>query len=151
MKHISIILLTALLLTVAGCKKEMEFHNDTHLANIATSDCLMKTDALAAKDMKLDSIAVTFTDGTLSVTHHNMLLDCGSGDNIVTTMQLMGDTVMVTENVGNQGQVNCLCLYNHSFQIVEPPLGLFTLVIMEECYYLGNLQQRIVYQHQFYL
>lgn len=151
MKHIELLLLSALLLTVVGCsKKEMGGpYADTRLANITTSDCLMNTDALAAKDMNTDSIEVSLRDGTLSVTHYNMMLDCGSGENIVTTMEIMGDTIMVTENVGEQGRVDCLCLYNNSFQIVNPPAGRFTLVIKEVCSYLGQAQQRIVYQHQF--
>ena len=152
MRHFNALLLSALLLTVVGCSKqdnERPFA-DTHLANITTSDCIMHTDMLAAKDMALDSISVTFTDGSLSVTHHNMLLDCGMGENIATTMEVMGDTVMVTENVGEQGMTDCLCLYNNSFQIVDPPSGLFTLVIKEVYSYLGNANQRIVYQHQFY-
>ena len=151
MRHIKLLLLSALLLTSLGCsKKETQMpYTDTYLANITTSDCLMKTDALAAKDMNTDSIAVTLADGTLSVTHYNMMLDCGSGKNIVTTMEIVGDTIMVTENVGEQGRVDCLCLYNNSFQIIDPPAGRFTLVIKEVCSYLGQAQQRIVYQHQF--
>ena len=151
MRHIKLLLLSVLLLTVLGCSKsDMERpYADTRLANITTSDCLMNTDALAAKDMNTDSIAVTIASGTLSVTHYNMMLDCGSGENIVTTMEIMGDTIMVTENVGEQGRVDCLCLYNNSFQIVNPPAGRFTLVIKEVCSYLGQAQQRIVYQHQF--
>ena len=151
MKHIELLLLSALLLTVVGCsKKEMgEPYADTRLANITTSDCLMNTDALAAKDMNTDSIAVTIASGTLSVTHYNMMLDCGSGENIVTSMEVVGDTIMVTENVGEQGRVDCLCLYNNSFQIIDPPAGRFLLVIKEVCSYLGQAQQRIVYQHLF--
>ena len=151
MKNIELLLLSALLLTAVGCsKKEMGGnYADTRLANITTSDCLMKTDTLAAKDMNTDSIAVTITGNTLSVTHYNMMLDCGSGKNIVTSMEVVGDTIMVTENVGDQGQVDCLCLYNNSFQIVNPPAGRFILVIKEVCSYLGQAQQRIVYQHQF--
>ncbi len=151
MRHIKLLLLSVLLLTVLGCSKsDMERpYADTYLANITTSDCLMNTDALAAKDMNTDSIEVSLRDGTLSVTHYNMMLDCGSGENIVTTMEIMGDTIMVTENVGEQGRVDCLCLYNNSFQIVNPPAGRFTLVIKEVCSYLGQAQQRIVYQHLF--
>ena len=151
MRHIELLLLSALLLTVVGCsKKEMGGpYADTRLANITTSDCLMNTDALAAKDMNTDSIEVSLRDGTLSVTHYNMMLDCGSGENIVTTMEIMGDTIMVTENVGEQGRVDCLCLYNNSFQIVNPPAGRFLLVIKEVCSYLGQAEQRIVYQHLF--
>ena len=152
MKHIELLLLSALLLTVVGCsKKEMVgSYADTRIANITTSDCLMKTDALAAKDMNTDSIAVSIAGNTLSVTHYNMMLDCGSGENIVTSMERVGDTIMVTENVGEQGQVDCLCLYNNSFQIIDPPpAGRFILVIKEVCSYLGQPQQRIVYQQLF--
>ena len=140
MRHIKLLLLSALLLTTLDCcKKETQMpYTDTYLANVTTSDCLMKTDALAAKDMNTDSIAVTLADGTLSVTHYNMMLDCGSGENIVTTMEIVGDTIMVTENVGEQGRVDCLCLYNNSFQIIDPPAGRFTLVIKEVCSYLKH-------------
>lgn len=146
MKRIISLILLALLLTVVGCSKK---YADTYLANITTSDCLMKTDALAAKDMNTDSIGVTLAGETLSVTHHNMLLDCGSGENIVTSMEVVGDTIMVTENVGEQGLVDCLCLYNNSFQIIDPPAERFTLVVKEVSVYLGQPQQRIIYQHQF--
>ncbi|MBQ6069918.1 MAG: hypothetical protein IJK84_10490 [Bacteroidales bacterium] len=151
MRHIKLLLLSALLLNALGCsKKDMEGTGaDTHLDNITTSGCLMKTDALAAKDMNTDSINVTIAGGTLSVTHYNMMLDCGSGENIVTTMEIVGDTIMVTEDVGVQGQVDCLCLYNNSFQIVDLPTGGFTLVIKDVASYCGQPQQRIVYQHHF--
>lgn len=151
MKRIISLILLALLLTVVGCsKKDTERpYADAYLANITTSDCLMKTDALAAKDMNTDSIEVTLAGETLSVTHHNMLLDCGSGKNIVTSMEVVGDTIMVTENVGEQGLVDCLCLYNNSFQIIDPPAERFTLVVKEVSVYLGQPQQRIIYQHQF--
>ena len=150
MRHIILLFLSALLLMATGCSKYDSGPAETYLANVITSDCIMHTDMLAAKDMALDSIAVTLIDGTLSVTHYNMMLDCGSGENNATTLEMVGDTIMVTEDVGEQGQVDCLCLYNNSFQIINPPSGLFTLVIKEVCNYLGQTQQRIVYQHQFY-
>lgn len=151
MRHIELLLLSALLLTAVGCSKKEMVGNyaDTRLANITTSDCLMNTDALAAKDMNTDSIAVSIAGNTLSVTHYNMMLDCGSGENIVTSMEVEGDTIMVTENVGEQGRVDCLCLYNNSFQIIDPPAGRFILVIKEVCSYLGQPQQRIVYKQLF--
>ena len=152
MRHLNALLLSALLLTATSCMKEVmeRPHSDTHLANINTSDCIMHTDMLAAKDLALDSISVTLTNGSLSVTHYNMMLDCSGGNNIVTSMEMLGDTITVIENVGEQGLTDCLCLYNNSFQIVDPPSGLFTLVIKEVYSYLGNTNQRIVYQHQFY-
>ena len=146
MKRLEALLLLALMFRVAGCSMEKEW---THLTNITTSDCLMYTDMLAAKDMATDSIGVLLGDGSLTVTHYNMMLDCETGDNITTTMQMIGDTITVTENVGEQGLTDCVCLYNNSFQIVDVPWSRFTLVIKEECSYMGNIEQRIVYQHTF--
>lgn len=149
MRHTNIKLLLSLLLIVVGCSKMDIDNRDTYLTNIATSDCLFSTDTEAAKDLAPDSIVVTLTDWTLSVTHSNMLLDCGSGENIVTTMELVGDTIKVTENVGEQGITDCICLYNNSFQIRNLPPSPFTLVIQEMSSYFDNIQRRIVYQHTF--
>jgi len=150
-----------------GCHKEACPGGDPLPENpvlwaVTTSGCNTYTDALAAKDMNTDSIVVSLSldNGMMSVTHYNMVLDCGSGDNIATTIQTypatshssqeeVGDTIIVTENVGEQGRTNCICLYDHSFEIHNLPQRPFTLVIKEECYYLGNIQQRIVYQHTF--
>ena len=147
MKHIELLLLSALLLTALGCsKKEMgEPYADTRLANITTSDCLMNTDALAAKDMNTDSIAVTIASGILSVTHYNMMLDCGSGEHIVTTIERVDNTITVTENVGEQGRTNCVCLYDNSFQIAYLPPRPFTLVVKVK----AGSEQKIVYQQIF--
>ena len=152
-----------------GCHKEAcpggdPLPENPVLTSVTTSGCHTYTDALAAKDINTDSVAVAFSpdEGLMSVTHYNMPLDCGSGEHIVTTIDMTypastrhpsqegtGDTIMVTENVGEQGRVDCLCLYNNSFQIVNPPAGRFTLVIKEMGSYLGQAQQRIVYQHTF--
>ena len=121
------------------------------LTDVATSDCHTYTDNVAAKDMNTDSVVVTYIpyNYTMSVTHYNMPLDCGSGGHIVTTIERAGDTITVTENVGEQGRTNCVCLYDNSFRIIDLPTVRFTLVIKEVGNYLGQAQQRIVYQHSF--
>ena len=60
-----------------------------------------------------------------------------------------GDTITVTENVGEQGRVNCVCLYDNSFQIQYLPPRPFTLVIkiVSSCF--GTTGQSTIYQHTF--
>ena len=117
------------------------------LTSVTTSGCHTYTDALAAKDINTDSVAVAFSpdEGLMSVTHYNMPLDCGSGEHIVTTIERVGDTITVTEDVGEQGRTNCVCLYDNSFQITYLPPRPFTLIIKV----VSGSEQRIVYQQTF--
>ena len=121
------------------------------LTNVATSDCHTFTDALATKDMNTDSVVVSSIpyNYTMSVTHYNMPLDCGSGERIVTTIERVGDTITVIENVGEQGRTNCVCLYDNSFQIQYLPPRPFTLVIKIVSDYFGTTEQTTIYQHTF--
>lgn len=121
------------------------------LTDVVTSDCHTLTDILAAKDMNTDSVVVSFSldNAAMSVTHYNMLLDCGSGEHIVTTIERVGDTITVTEDVGKQGLANCVCLYDNSFQIVALPPRPFTLVVKIAADYYATTEQTIVYQHTF--
>ena len=141
---------------IHGCHKEACPGGDPLPENpvlwaVSTSDCHTFTDALATKDMNTDSVVVTFShEGSVaSVTHYNMVLDCGSGEHIVTTIERVGDTITVIENVGEQGRANCVCLYDNSFQIRHLPLRPFTLVIkvVSDCF--GTTEQTIVYQQTF--
>ena len=127
------------------------YRDNPQLTNVATSDCHTFTDILAAKDMNTDSVVVSFSldNSVMSVTHYNMVLDCGSGEHIATTIERVGDTITVTENVGEQGLTNCVCLYDNSFQIMHLPPRPFTLVvkIVADCF--GTTGQTIVYQQTF--
>ena len=128
-----------------------DYPDEPLLTDVATSDCHTFTDILAAKDMNTDSVVVSFSldNSVMSVTHYNMPLDCGSGERIVTTIERVGDTITVTENVGEQGRVNCVCLYDNSFQIQYLPPRPFTLVIkiVADCF--GTTEQTTIYQHSF--
>ncbi|MBQ6069919.1 MAG: hypothetical protein IJK84_10495 [Bacteroidales bacterium] len=121
------------------------------LTDVAASDCHTYTDNLAAKDMNTDSVVVSYIphNNTMSVTHYNMPLDCGSGEHIVTTIERMGDTITVTENVGEQGRTNCVCLYDNTFHIAYLPPRPFTLVIKVVEDFFGTTHQAIVYQQTF--
>ena len=130
---------------------DRDYPDNPQLTNVATSDCHTFTDILAAKDMNTDSVVVSFSldNNVMSVTHYNMVLDCGSGEHIATTIERVGDTITVTENVGEQGRTNCVCLYDNSFQIMHLPPRPFTLVvkIVADCF--GTTGQTIVYQQTF--
>ena len=159
MKNIILPTLAIILIGITlmqGCHKEACPGGDPWpetpvLTSVTTSDCHTYTDALAAKDMNTDSVAVAFSpdEGQLSVTHYNMPLDCGSGERIVTTIERVGDTITVIENVGEQGRTNCVCLYDNSFQIQYLPPRPFTLVIQIVSDYFGTTEQTTIYQHTF--
>ena len=159
MKKAIIPTLAASLLIIAmlqGCHKEAcpggdPLPEEPVLWGVATSDCHTYTDKLAAKEMNTDSVVVTFSNegSVASVTHYNMMLDCGTGNRIVTTIEHVGDTVTVTENVGEQGLANCVCLYDHSFEIHYLWTRPFTLVIKRVADYFGNIGETVVYQQTF--
>ena len=148
-----------------GCHKEAcpggdPLPENPVLTSVTTSGCHTYTDALAAKDINTDSVAVAFSpdEGQMSVTHYNMPLDCGSGEHIVTTIDITypastrhpsqegtGSTITVTEDVGEQGRTNCVCLYDNSFQIAYLPPRPFTLVVKVK----AGSEQKTVYQQLF--
>ena len=138
-----------------GCtdygEEDRDYPDRPQLTDMVTSDCHTYTDALAAKDINTDSVVVSYIpyNHTMSVTHYNMPLDCGSGERIVTTIERVGDTIIVLENVGEQGRTNCVCLYDNSFQIQYLPLRPFTLVIKIVADYFGTTEQTIIYQQTF--
>lgn len=148
LQTLAIILATTLL---NGCEdygdRDRDYPDNPRLTDVVTSDCHTYTDNLAAKDMNTDSVVVSYIphNNTMSVTHYNMPLDCGSGEHIVTTIERVGNTITVTEDVGEQGRTNCVCLYDNSFQIEYLPPRPFTLVVKVK----AGSEQRIVYQQIF--
>lgn len=146
LQTLAIILATTLL---NGCEDygDGDYPDNPRLADVVTSDCHTFTDIIAAKDMNTDSVVVSYIpyNFTMTVTHYNMPLDCGSGDHIVTTIERVGNTITVTEDVGEQGRTNCVCLYDNSFQIEYLPPRPFTLVVKVK----AGSEQKIVYQQIF--
>ena len=148
LQTLSIILATTLL---NGCEdygdRDRDYPDNPRLTDVVTSDCHTFTDIIAAKDMNTDSVVVSYIpyNYTMTVTHYNMPLDCGSGEHIVTTIERVGNTITVTEDVGEQGRTNCVCLYDNSFQIAYLPPRPFTLVVKVK----AGSEQRIVYQQIF--
>ena len=129
-----------------------EDYGGIYIENQKHSDCLQYTDSIAAKDMTGDSIVVTLHEGRLFVSHHGMLLDCKSIDQVRTwaEMDWLGDTLFVTENLGPQGWANCICQYDYSYEISTSSLPLpFTLVITQISDFFGHIDSARVYQYTF--
>lgn len=126
---------------------DRDYPDNPRLTDVVTSDCHSFTDIIAAKDMNTDSVVVTYIpyNYSMSVIHYNMPLDCGSGEHIVTSIERRGDTITVTEDVGEQGRTNCVCLYDNSFQIIDLPLRPFTLIVKV----VSGTGQTTVYQQTF--
>ena len=92
------------------------------ISNVSVSDCHFPDPDRLSKSSDEDSIAVSWVIGipnSMIITHYNMDLDCGSDNRIVTTVEMAGDVVTVTEHVGEQGMTDCFCFYDNTFQIVH--------------------------------
>ena len=150
MKHTSIWATIALLSTMMwACGEQTD--STPVITNVVSSGCHTDyTEVQTAKNV-IDPIIVTWPsdEGPMQVTHYNLLLDCGSENGFVTTIEQNGDTVIVVEHLGMQGITDCLCLYDNSFQIENLPPRPFTLVIQVETLYLGTPNRFQVYSQLF--
>lgn len=133
-----------------GCEKQNAIHPE--ISNVSVSDCHFPDPEKFSKSSDVDSIVVSWPSegGPMTVTHYNMNLDCGSGEHIVTTVEMAGDVVTVTEHVGEQGLTNCFCFYDNTVTITHLPQRPFTLVVQVESLFMGNVPETtVVYQQQF--
>lgn len=136
-----------------GCDKQ----NATipGISNVSISDCHYPDPERYTKNSDEDSVVVSWphVDGPMTVTHYNMNLDCGSDEHIITTVEMNGDVVTVTEHVGEQGLTDCFCFYDNTFQIDNLPQRPFTLIVQMESIFMGitgdTTETTIVYQEAF--
>lgn len=149
----TILLLTVVAVVAAaalgGCDKQCAVRPEIGYASV--SDCHHPDPVMYTKDSDADSIVVSWPreEGPMTVTHYNMNLDCGSGEHIVTTVEMTGSVVTVTEHVGEQGLTDCFCFYDNTFQLSGLPQRPFTLVVQVEDIFMGLPGTTAVYQHVF--
>ncbi len=149
MKNICMFVSAAMLVVLfGGCKKTVD--EMPVVTNVSVSDCHTATDQLAVKEFTTDSVVVSWPDDNepMSVTHYNMVLDCGE-PHITTRVERAGQVVTVVEEEGEQGLTDCICLYDNSFELSSLPSRPFTLVVKVESSYCGHLEARTVYEHLF--
>lgn len=132
-KSLAAVAMGAVLLTAFQCGKEepIELNYNAH-----HSDCLFHTDADAVRakgHVTPDSVSVAYKNGTLHVTHHNLLVNCGTAEmegGINVTVIREGLTLDIYEvEDENNPQANCMCEVDNEFDISGIEHGTYTLVL----------------------
>lgn len=128
----------AMLLATACSDKENNGldNGDASLAavsNITYTGCKGHTDRAAKADPMWgdpDSVSVNYANGTVYITHYNLLVNCGFGANgILVDVNVDGSTITIREHEDPSGpQANCMCATDNSFQLDNVPHGTYTLV-----------------------
>ena len=127
---------TALLVTTLAiaCNKTGDTSRIT-VQNISNNGCIYHTDQASLvekdQDFSTDSIGYSYSHGTLSITHYNLLLNCafevgGIDVDIVTE----GNTITISEYEHDGPIADCICFTDNSFQIANLPHGTYTLVFL---------------------
>lgn len=130
-KSLAAIAMGAVLLTAFQCGKEVEPIELNY--NAHHSECLLHTDAIALKGFENpDSVSVVYRNGTLHVTHHNLLVNCGTAEmegGINVTVIREGSIINIYETEDeNNPQADCICEVDNEFDISSIGHGSYTLV-----------------------
>ena len=133
-----------------SCSKGDGFWAGPWLSNEGHSGCKTSTDAeyLATKEWQTDSVVVTFDGSTIHIEHHNMVLDCNKHPMFNNYLTTEGDTLVVHEDVGEQGNTDCFCLYDNWMDVEGSPRHRY-LRIVKEYSYLGNNDSVTVFESMF--
>lgn len=133
-----------------ACSKGDGFWDGPWLSNEGHSGCKMSTDAeyLATKEWQTDSVVVTFDGSTIHIEHHNMVLDCNKNPMFNNYLTTEGDTLVVHEDVGEQGNTDCFCLYDNWMDVEGSPRHRYLRIVKEYCY-LGNNDSVTVFESMF--
>lgn len=137
----------AALLLLWACSMD-EYCDGPWLTNEGHSDCLLSTDAeyLATKEIQTDSIVVVMDYRTIHIEHHNMYLDCGKNPTFHNYLSYAGDTLVVHEDVGEQGQTDCVCLYDNWMDVEGVDLKYKAIKIVKDYSFCGNPESLTVYE-----
>lgn len=128
----------------------MDMQGDVWLSNEGHSGCKMSTDAeyLATKEWQTDSVVVTFDGSTIHIEHHNMVLDCNDNPMFNNYLTTEGDTLVVHEDVGEQGNTDCFCLYDNWMDVEGSPKYRYLRIVLEYSYS-GNNDSATVFESMF--
>ena len=109
------------MLSISSCGKEKEVKN-LSVSNINYTDCLSESKDTFSKNLS-DSIAYSYQNHILYITHHNLMVDCG--EELHVDVQLINDTIRIAE--WTDGYVDCVCKIDNSFQINDLEKGSYIL------------------------
>jgi hypothetical protein len=93
----------------------------------------------SAKDtLDEDCITYAYDNGTLYLTHLNDLFNC-CPDSFIIDINIDTDSNIIgfieTEELGQSGGCDCLCLYNLDYELVNIPPGVYTIRVDNPYYY----------------
>ncbi len=93
----------------------------------------------SAKDsLEEDCITYEYDNGTLLLTHLNDLFNC-CPESLLADIDINTDsnviTITETEDLGQSGGCDCLCLYNLDYVLVNIPPGEYTIKVDNPYYY----------------
>jgi len=96
------------------------------------SACLLHTDADAKGFENPDSVNMEYNNGTVHVTHHNLLVNCGTAEivgGINVTCTRNGSTIDIYEvEDENNPRDRCMCEVDNEFDISGLESGTYTFV-----------------------
>ena len=103
------------------------------VSHISYTDCKKYTDKETKADPiwgDPDSVSISYADGSIHVTHYNLLINCGfMSSGVVVDINVDGSTITISEHENPSGPLaNCMCTTDNSFQIDNVPSGTYTLV-----------------------
>ena len=116
--------LCSAMLTACG-----EKNAEPAVANAHHSDCTMHTDSKGLQNP--DSASISYANGTLHVTHHNLLVNCGSAKpesviNVRATVR--GNAIDIWEEEDPDTELErCMCEVDNEFDITGISQGTYTL------------------------
>ena len=111
------------MLSISSCEKEKEVKN-LSVSNLNYTDCLSESKDTFSKDpSNSDSIAYSYQNHILYITHHNLVVGCG--EELHVDVQLRNDTIRIAE--WTDGYVDCVCKIDNSFQINDLEKGSYIL------------------------
>ena len=122
-----------LLLTAFQCGKDhTEPETNPNPDNVRHSECLNHSYAAAKGFYYPNSVDVTYSNGTVHVTHRNLMVNCGTaamegGINVTCTRN--GSTIDIYEREDESNpQANCMCNVDNEFDIYGLERGTYTFV-----------------------
>ncbi|MCR4829196.1 MAG: hypothetical protein K5864_07020 [Bacteroidales bacterium] len=119
----------AILMMAFQCGKD--YTNPFNIFNIHHSACLSYTDADAKGYESPDSVSVEYQNGTVHVTHHNLLVNCGTAEmegGIMVTCIREGMTIHIYEEETGNNPADCMCEVDNEFDFYCLERGTFTFV-----------------------
>ena len=116
-------------ISTIGCKKDKEESKNLTVSNISYTDCLSENKDVLSKALgDPDSIAYSYQNNTLYITHYNLVVGCG--EEVHVDVQSIGDTIRIAE--WTDGYVDCVCSVDNSFQINDVKDGLCILEFVNQ-------------------